>query len=72
MNTNTNSICVISSDLVSLDGNFLFLNRQELIMKIALKYWRPLLITTLILLTAFPALAQVPRAVFTEMGSATW
>ena len=41
-------------------------------MKFGLKYWRPFLISTLILLTAVPALAQVPRAVIAEMGSATW
>ncbi len=31
-----------------------------------------ILILALILLTAIPAVAQVPRAVFVEMGSATW
>ena len=48
------------------------LNRQEFEMTFVLKCWRPVLIFTLILITAVPALAQVPRAVFTEMGSATW
>ena len=37
-----------------------------------MKYVRPLLISTLILLTAATAFAQFPRAVLTEMGSATW
>jgi hypothetical protein len=41
-------------------------------MSLVQKYWRSILITTLILLTAVPAVAQVPRAVFAEMGSATW
>lgn len=31
-----------------------------------------ILILVLILLAAIPAVAQVPRAVFVEMGSATW
>ena len=31
-----------------------------------------LLLLVLILLTAIPAVAQVPQAVFVEMGSATW
>ncbi len=31
-----------------------------------------ILILILVLLTAIPAVAQVPRSVFVEMGSATW
>ncbi len=31
-----------------------------------------LAILVLILLSALPAMSQVPRAVFVEMGSATW
>ena len=30
------------------------------------------LLVALVLLTAVPAIAQVPRAVFVEFGSATW
>ena len=31
-----------------------------------------LLLLVLILLTAIPAVAQVPQSVFVELGSATW
>ena len=31
-----------------------------------------LILLALALLTVVPAVAQVPRAVFTELGSATW
>jgi len=41
-------------------------------MKSCQKYWRPALLSLLLFLTAVPAVAQVPRAVFGELGSATW
>ena len=37
-----------------------------------MKYARPLLVGLLVVLVAVPALAQVPRSVFVELGSATW
>lgn len=41
-------------------------------MKSCQNYWRPALLTLLLLLAASSAVAQVPRAVFGELGSATW
>jgi hypothetical protein len=37
-----------------------------------MKYLRPFLLCILILVVTAPSMAQVPRAAFTEMGSATW
>jgi len=33
---------------------------------------RSIILVALVLLLAVPAMAQVPRAVFAELGSATW
>ncbi len=41
-------------------------------MKFDRKLMTQALLAVLILLTAIPAVAQVPRAIFAEMGSATW
>ncbi len=37
-----------------------------------MKYLRPFLLIALMVLTTVPAIAQFPRAVLTELGSATW
>ncbi len=41
-------------------------------MKLCQKYWRPAMLTFLIMLMAVPVFSQVPRAVLAELGSATW
>ncbi len=37
-----------------------------------MRQFRLILLTMLVLLTAASAVAQVPRVVLTELGSATW
>lgn len=41
-------------------------------MLFAPKHLTRALLAALILLTSVPGIAQVPRAIFSEMGSATW
>lgn len=58
---------IISEDFYTFLACWPQLQRKETLMKL-----RTLLTACLVMLVALPAMAQVPRTVIAELGSATW